>query len=377
VTDEIERRLERIREAVRAADLDAVLVCGSEYTGFEGAVFYLSGFRLLHRYAYVLLPADGEPTIVFPAEARWVGEHGESWIEDRVFAETPGAWLAGRFRELSYRRVGVYGQDYVMPVRDYQALDAGQAELTRFDEQFDLARAVKSPAELDSVRESMRINEAGFEAVLRAWEPGRSEVDLMAAAEQAFVARGTGRMTMDMILTGPNGAAIPEMRHPDPARLIAAGDLLIYGLEIAGRGGHWVEFSRPICRGEPSAVTREMMDAYREYHDIARAALRAGATAHDVHTAVSKPFVDRGYSLGHVTGHSIGMTMIEYPRIGHGIDVELMEDMVVSMHPHVIAKDERACLYFQDTWHVGARSSEPFSSVPVRFFDGSEQIALA
>ena len=38
-------------------DADALLVCGSEYTGFEGAVRYLSGFRIVHRYAYVLLPA--------------------------------------------------------------------------------------------------------------------------------------------------------------------------------------------------------------------------------------------------------------------------------------------------------------------------------
>jgi Xaa-Pro aminopeptidase len=46
--------------------------------------------------------------------------------------------------------------------------------------------------------------------------------------------------------------------------------------------------------------------------------MRDGATAHDVHRAVSKGFTDRGYHLGHVTGHSIGMTMIEHPRVGEG-----------------------------------------------------------
>ncbi len=30
------------------------------------------------------------------------------------------------------------------------------------------------------------------------------------------------------------------------------------------------------------------------------------------------------------------MTMIEFPRVGEGIDVELRESMVVSMHPHAI-----------------------------------------
>ena len=52
----------------RRDGLDAVLVCGSEYSGFEGAVTYMSGFTIVHRYAYVLLPVEGEPAIVFPAD---------------------------------------------------------------------------------------------------------------------------------------------------------------------------------------------------------------------------------------------------------------------------------------------------------------------
>lgn len=364
---EFDRRHERIRDAIRAAGIDAVIVAGSEYTGFEGAVFYLSGFRILHRYAYVLLPADGEPTSVFPREARWVGDHSEGVIEDRVFAEVPGEWLAQRISDRGWRRVGVYGADYVLPVRDWRALERAPAELVPFDEQFDLARAVKSEAELESVRESMRVNEAGFRAVLEAWAPVRTEMELMAVAEAAFVSRGTGRLTMDMVLTGPDGAAYPEMRHPQP-RGIQRGDMLLYGLEVAGHDGHWVEFSRPICGGEPSAETLRMLEAYRGYHQIARSALRAGATAHEVHRAVSQPFRDGGWNLGHVTGHSIGMTMIEHPRVGEGIDVELREDMVVSMHPHVISADERTCLYFQDTWHVTADGGVPFSDVPVQVF---------
>src|SRR5439155_25728702 len=124
------------------------------------------GFQIVHRYAYVLLPLEGEPTIVFPAEARYVGEHGAAWIDDQVFADRPGDWFRERFRERGWRRVGVHGLDYVMTVRDYEALATGPAELARFDESFDLARAVKSEQELESVRESMRINEEGFWRVL-------------------------------------------------------------------------------------------------------------------------------------------------------------------------------------------------------------------
>ena len=99
--------------------------------------------------------------------------------------------------------------------------------------------------------------------------------------------------------------------------------MVLPSLEIAGAGGHWVEVSRAICPGEPNDETKQMLDAYDEYYEAARGALRAGATAHDVHRAVSKGFHDRGFKLGHVTGHSIGMTMIEWPKIGEGDETEL------------------------------------------------------
>ena len=68
--DEVTRRYTNVRAALARDGLDAVVVCGSEYTGFEGAVTYMSGFTIVHRYAYVLLPLEGDPTIVFPSEAR-------------------------------------------------------------------------------------------------------------------------------------------------------------------------------------------------------------------------------------------------------------------------------------------------------------------
>ena len=73
---EIERRHAAVRAAMDEHRVDAVLVCGSEYTGFEGAVTYMSGFVIVHRYAYVLLPREGDPSIIFPGEARYVGVHG-------------------------------------------------------------------------------------------------------------------------------------------------------------------------------------------------------------------------------------------------------------------------------------------------------------
>ncbi len=355
---ELTRRYDNVRRAMADNELDALIVAGSEYSGFEGSVTYLSGFQIVHRYAYVVVPADGDPFIVFPSEARYVGEHGTALIE-QLFHDRPGTLIADRARDAGWKRLGVYGLDYIMSVRDYRALDG--LELVPFEVEYDLARAVKSDAELESVRESVRINEDGFEAFLGAYRPGRSAGEVMAAAEELFVERGCGRLTMNMVLVGPEFAIARKET--------ALGDFVLPSLEIAGPGMHWVEVSRAI--GAANAEVARMAEAYDEYHAAARESMRPGATAHDVHRAVSKGFTDRGYHLGHVTGHSIGMTMIEHPKIGEGVDTELAAGMVFSMHPHVIAENGRDCLYMQDTWLVTGSGGEPLSRLPMRIYDAA------
>jgi Xaa-Pro dipeptidase len=356
-----------IREAAERDGLDAVLVCGNEYTGFEGAVTYLSGFVIVHRYAYVLLPVEGEPAIVFPSEARYVGEHGTTWIERQEFVDKPGDWLAEQLRG---KRVGVYGLDYVMTVRDYATL-SGAAELVNWDVAFDHARMVKSELELASVRESVRINTEGFWVFLEHFEPGKTERDVLAPCEEYFVSQGCGRWTMDMVLDGPNGNALPEFKIAG-AKRFERTDCILPSLEVAGPGGHWVEVSRAICPVEPSDETKRMLEAYDEYYEAARGALRGGAAARDAHRAVAKGFHDRGFHLGHVTGHSIGMTMIEFPKIGENDETELQAGMVLSMHPHAISQDGKACLYMQDTWLVTDDGGVPLADLPMKIYDGTE-----
>ena len=365
LSPELERRHGNVRAAMAERDLDALVVSGSEYTGFEGAVTYLSGFQIVHRYAYVVVPADGDPFVVFPTEARYVGEHDTAELE-QVFHACPGELVADRARAAAWKRIGVYGLDYVMTVRDYRALEG--FELVPFEVEFDLARAVKSNAELASVRDSVRINERGFEVFLGAYAPGKTAAEVMAAAEEWFVQEGCGRLTMNMVLTGTDVFARPEFKIARRAEVLGA--FVLPSLEVAGPGMHWVEVSRAIAARSAalSADTERMLEAYVEYHEVAPGSMRPGATCHDVHREVARGFVERGYHLGHVTGHSIGMTMIEFPKIGEGVEIELAENMVLSMHPHAIAESGEDCLYMQDTWLVTAEGGVPLSSLPMQVF---------
>jgi len=363
---ELDDRRRRVLEILDPLGTDALLICGNEYSGFEGAIEYVTGFRIVHRHGYVLMSPGSEPVAVFPAEARWVGDHAGCPVE-QVFAPDPGRWIADRAVSHGWGSLAVYGLSHIMPVCDYVTISASVA-VVEADDAFDIARAVKSDAELESVRNSMTILRHAFDAVLGEFGPGRTEAEVLAAAEAVLVEGGSRRKTMNIVLAGHDGRAVPEFRLPDDARVISTDDLVIFSLEAAGRGGHWVELSRPTGAGTPAAVTNRMMEAYRAYFELAHQELRAGVTAHEAHQRVCAPFKELGLRFGHVTGHSIGMTMIEHPRVGEGADVELQERMVLSMHPHVMTEDATASLYMQDTFIVGANGAESLGNLDIEMF---------
>ncbi|PYX72800.1 MAG: hypothetical protein DMG72_14170 [Acidobacteria bacterium] len=369
--NEIERRYKNIRSRMATAGVDALIICGNQYAGFEGAVFYASGFEIVHRYVYVLLPLEDEPTLVFPREARWIGDKAKPWVKNQVWPDVPGRWICERAEERKWKRIGVYGMNFIMAVRDYRELAQASLELVPFDFEFDMARAVKSEEELAEVRDAMDIILEGFWALVDSYQPGKTEAEIMAPAVERFFARGAGPRMMNIVLSGPRGEAEAHFKVPGH-RVVAAGDLLLYSLEITGAGGYWVEFSRPLLRGNPSATTQKMAEAYPEALQAARKLMRTGELASNVHRAIAETFTKYGFSLGHLSGHSIGTTMIECPAIGANSEVPLEENMIFSLHPQVVDQDGKVCLYTQDTYRIAKTEGECLANVPWRFFSGQE-----
>jgi Xaa-Pro dipeptidase len=369
---EIDRRYKNVRAAMEREGLDALIVCGNQYAGFEGAVLYVSGFEIVHRYVYVVVPLAGEPTLVFPREARWIGDKTKPWVKDHVWPDVPGQWIGDYGRHHGWKRAGVYGMNFIMAVRDYRELAKAQFEMVPFDVQFDMARAVKSEEELAEVRDAMDIIVDGFWALVAAYDPGKTEAEIMAPAVERFFARGAGPRMMNILLSGTHGEAEASFKVPGH-RVTAVDDLLLYSLEITGAGGYWVEFSRPLIRGKLGPRTQAMADAYPQALEAARKLMRTGELASNVHRVVAETFAKYGFELGHLSGHSIGTTMLEYPAIGAKSEVPLQENMIFSLHPQVVDKDGKVCLYTQDTYRVGKTEGECLADVPWKFFTGKER----
>src|SRR5260370_7396549 len=186
-----------------AEKVDGLIVCGNQYSGFEGAVRYMSGFEIVHRYVYVLFSLESDPVLVFPREARWIGDKGKPWVQEQIWAEVPGQWLREAAEKRKWKRVAVYGLDYIMPVRDYRELQQASFELVPFDFAFDMARAVKSEVELAAVRDSMEIILEGFQRLLKSYEPGKTEPDIIPPPVNNLFARPPRPPIPHILLASP------------------------------------------------------------------------------------------------------------------------------------------------------------------------------
>jgi len=64
--------------------------------------------------------------------------------------------------------------------------------------------------------------------------------------------------------------------------------------------------------------------------------------------------------------------MIEHPAIGAGSEIELKQNMIFSLHPQVIDKDGKVCLYTQDTFRIGESEGENLSNIPWKFYSKAD-----
>jgi Xaa-Pro aminopeptidase len=119
-----------------------------------------------------------------------------------------------------------------------------------------------------------------------------------------------------------------------------------------------------------------MKAVYPDALEAARLKMREGEKASAVHKAAADIFAQAGFGLGHLSGHSIGVTMIEHPAIGASSQIELRENMVLSFHPQAVDQDGKVCLYTQDMYRVGKTEGENLCDIPWRLYTGDEAASM-
>ena len=198
-------------------------------------------------------------------------------------------------------------------------------------------RAIKSSAEIEKIQACARLAEVGQEAVRQlVQEPGKSEIEIysqMKAVMEAYL--GERFALQDALQIGIN-TQVPFPFMPTDY-VSQEGDLVISDI-VPYHNAYWGDTCSSYVVGGEAAVT----DQHRAMHKIAHDAFlkgfeasKPGAKAGDIDALVRGYIQDHGYTYGHHTGHGLGVSNQDEPRIIIDGPTILEAGMVVVIEPPV------------------------------------------
>jgi Xaa-Pro aminopeptidase len=210
--------------------------------------------------------------------------------------------------------------------------------------------AVKSPAEIELLRESSKWANLAHALLQRYTRPGATETEVSqrASAEATLamldaigpIYRAQSPWS-DGASAGYRGqigrnASIP---HSLAANIVfQIGDVLVTGATAPVWGYH-SELERTMVIGPPSDDQKRMFEHMLALQDLAFEAIRPGARCSDVDRAVRAYYEHHDLWDGwrHHVGHAIGLRYHEGPFLDRGDDTEIVPGMVFTVEPGLYA----------------------------------------
>jgi Xaa-Pro aminopeptidase len=325
-------RLGLVREAVRAAGLDAVLLTPGP------DLRYVTGYDAiqLERLTCLLIPADGDPALFVPrlelpaaqaSPAVGLGLEMVAWQE----TEDPFAMVARRLGGVT--AVGLSDRMWALFVLRFRdALPGARLELA--GGALRPLRIRKTAAEIAALREAGAAIDRVHKRVPGWLRPGQTERAVGLMISEAILAEGHATVDFVIVASGPN-AASPH--HETSDRVLAAGDAVVVDIGGTMPSGYCSDSTRTYAIGKPPAEFTEYYQVLQDAQEAACAAVLPCVTAESVDAAARDPITRAGYgdAFFHRTGHGIGLETHEDPYIVAGNGELLLPGMTFSVEPGI------------------------------------------
>jgi len=345
--EEYGKRLAKAQELLAETDLDVLLVNSNE-ADFAN-VRYFSNYWPVFEMAGVLIPKQGEPTLLIGPESQTFAQDRSQILRIRRMAEYresadpayPGVEVStfkDMFAEVGVRspkKIGIAGYLVTtLPVLDGLKQSFPDASIVRADEIMVKLRSVKSESEVACLREAFRISELAVDAILAAIRAGMTELQVVGIAQEVIYANGAEYEGMPQyVLSGRNSThAISRSTH----KIIEKGDLV--QLNISARvDGYSSGVGRPVCLGRMTGKMRRLVEFGKLAHEKTVEWIRAGVIASEVARKYHQLFVDNGYEEHFLYGpcHGLGMIEVEPPWMEITSDYPLLENMTFQVDTFV------------------------------------------
>jgi len=304
--DEFAGRLVRVRRHMQAAQVDVALFDEIE------AMTWLTGYgNSENRWRSVCIPLDGEPFFLIRAlDATPCRQR--SWIEDvRTFRdwEDPMPVLREALAErgLARARIGLDYNSYCMPVARFAHIKAALpgAEFIDLRNLVWRLRLIKSPAEINLLRQCARVVDNALRRAADVCVVGASQRDAAREAVNAFVELGADPGPPGPITAG-RGWDFLHGHMGDAA--LQNGDIV--HIELTPRiSGYSARTMRSVAIGQADPRMVEAGKQLADIQDRQIAAMRPGAHARDVDAILRDGVLEAGLrgSYDNITGYTLGL----------------------------------------------------------------------
>ena len=343
----------KLDQLMEEADLDALIV-----TSRHNVQYLLGGYRFfffdameaigVSRYLPVYVYRRGSPE-----DATYIGNRMESFEKELgsipVASVKAASWGTTDAMGLAIDHVKALGQDLkrigfepsFLPSDAREFLDRNLENAQLVDAQFVLERlrAIKTPAELDLVREASERVVQAMTATFKACVPGMTKhdvVDLLRREEQA----------RDLVFEYCLIAAGNSHNRAPSSQRLKEGDVI--SLDSGGNyQGYIGDLSRMGVLGQPDAELIELLQEIEDVQQKARNAIKPGALGGNI-IAAGEDAVRRarhGNMLDY-TAHGIGLVSHEAPRLtDHGPVPYTPYDADKPLRPGMVISIETAMLH--------------------------------
>lgn len=336
---EFEQRYSRIQAAMQSEDLDVLLV----YSWKRGQVRYVSGYHpsFLANVAMVVMPRIGQPYLIVRFLFDIERARRESWIGNieasgSVLEMAPRAARIVRELGLAKHRIGIVSGDYVIDEMSHELYDALMCQLpdARFinaSHLFENARLYKSEFEFSVLRRSARVADDGVYAARKSLQPGKTEYEVVAAAECKM--RNLGA---EMHLVTITSDGLTTLISPPTSRVIKKGANVLVEIAVQ-KDGYMTQAAHTYFIGGPTEEQKSVYNATFLSYLAGVAAAKPGQTCEVVAGAIHAELNRLGFGdfLEHDMGHGIGIDLPELPRIEYGDKTLIEAGMVLVIHPSV------------------------------------------
>ena len=322
-------RLRKLRTAIAASDLDALLVTQPENRR------YLSGFTGSAGWLFV-----SEKAAILATDFRYVEQAGAESPEFEVVRTTRELrdWFTGLVSDAGWHRLGF--EAGVVSFDSHrklgEAMESSQAnlELVPTNDLVEQLRAIKEPPELDLITKAVKLADDALAQAKPGIRPGVTERETAWEIEKLLRQQGSEAVAFEIIVaSGPN-AALPHARPTD--RPIGAGDTVV--IDMGARfNGYCSDLSRTLLVGQTDGTLREIYDIVLRAQIAAIEGVESGMDAVQADRLARSVIERAGYgdAFGHGLGHGVGLAVHESPTLGPGGSGSLADGMVFTIEPGI------------------------------------------